>query len=267
MNIRLATIILLLTTSLLRSESQSVRIAFEVATIKPDNAPVGPSRIVCHAIDSGMAPGTTPPLGRCQATRLTLYSLISTAYGVGLPTISGGPDWIGKERFDIEAKAEDPSTTTRDQFRLMIQTLLTDRFKLKFHRQVVEGNGYELLVGKTGPRFEKTKGGNDRQGVGVSGTPEGQLMTGFSATMERLANVLAGRLEVPVLDQTGLAGMYDFSMKWTPGEGETGFRPGLPQGVSLFTAIQEQLGLRLESKKLPIEMTIIDSAEKPVPDN
>src|SRR5580765_6963058 len=71
--------------------SQSTRLAFEVAAIKLDNQPTGPSRILCHAIDSGMAPGTTPALGRCQATRLTLYQLISTAYGVGLPSISGGP--------------------------------------------------------------------------------------------------------------------------------------------------------------------------------
>jgi uncharacterized protein (TIGR03435 family) len=259
--VRLIALILVLTSSQLGS-AQSVPLAFEVANIKLNNS-TGPHRIVCHAVDSGMAPGSTPALGRCQATGLTLYQLISTAYGVGLPTISGGLDWIEKERFDIEAKAEDPSTTTRDQFRVMLQTLLTDRFKLKFHRQVAEGNGYALVVVKTGPRFEVTKGGNQRQGVGTAATRDGQSITGLSATMERLANVLAGRLDVPVVDQTGLAGMYDFALTWTPTENEVGYRPGLPNGVTLFTAVQEQLGLRLESKKLPITVTIVDSAEKP----
>ncbi len=249
--------------------------AFEVASIKlaDPNAPIkGP---VCHGTNT---PNQTPVgLGRCQFIGVTLKQLINTAYQMGNllqsqaldQTITGGPAWVSTEKFDIQAKAQDPEHTTREQFFPMIQSLLVDRFKLKFHRGTIDVSGYALMVAKSGSRLKAPSDPNEPHRLGVSRGPEAGLqrlvgqMSGTNNLAQMLSNILLGQ---PVEDKTGITGPYDFTLTWAPGEGERGVPPSgssAPTGPSLFTALQEQLGLRLEPQKVSVQTFIIDSAEKP----
>ncbi len=230
------------------------------------------------------------PIGRCVFTRMTLKMLINSAYrltalGGSLDQLlNGGPSWIGTDAFDIEAKAEDPEHTTQDQLRVMLQNLLAERFKLKFHREKKELQGFELTVAKGGLKMKEADGSGGPGAGGISmrigGNPSNPGMASMSApgaTMTSIITFLSGRLGRTIQDKTGLTGKYDFSLSWTPSNDETNglggmvFRgPGATAptdaadpGVSLFTALQEQTGLRLESAKVTIEAMVIDSAERP----
>jgi uncharacterized protein (TIGR03435 family) len=238
----------------------------------------------------GRVAGPAPtPIGRCVFTRMTLKMLINSAYrltamGGSLDQLlSGGPGWIATDAFDIEAKAEDPDHTTQDQLRAMLQNLLAERFKLKFHRERKETQGFELSVAKGGPKMKEATG-TEGNGGGISmrmgGNPANGGMAEMNApgsTITSIITFLSGRLGRTIQDKTGLTGKYNFSLSWTPGENETNglggmmLRPPAPPpteasdpGVSLFTALQEQMGLRLESAKVTIDAMVIDSAERPV---
>jgi uncharacterized protein (TIGR03435 family) len=163
----------------------------------------------------------------------------------------GGPGWFDTEPFDISAKADGPASN--DELRRMVQTLLAERFQLKFHRETKEQPVYALVVGKGGPKLQAAKSEGRGVGIGVRGR-----LNGNGADMKTLASVLADRLSRSVVDRTGLKGFYDFLLTWTPDEVQAD-----DPGPSLSTAIQEQLGLKLESTKAPVEMIVIDHAEKP----
>jgi uncharacterized protein (TIGR03435 family) len=141
----------------------------------------------------------------------------------------------------------------------MLQQLLADRFALRLHRETKEITIYSLIVGKNGPKLKE--GGS--AGPYLSRPSPGRL-AGQRASMSSLASALAGNLGRPVIDNTGLKGGYDFSLEWTADAAPDAV-PADTSGPSLFTALQDQLGLRLESKKAPIEVLIIDRAEKPSP--
>jgi uncharacterized protein (TIGR03435 family) len=268
---------------------------FEVASIKP-TAPGGPGGRGMVGIQ--MAPG-----GRFNATGVTAKLLIGQAYDVRDFQISGGPGWMGSDRYDIIAKPEnsstgdllpDPSKVTGDQMktfqelqRLRLQALLADRFQLKIHRETKELPVYALVVGKGGPKLQESKAdapssddfkdfkGPDRsRGRGMRMGP-GQL-SGQMVQLPFLTQVLSQQLGRPVIDKTGLKGTYDFTLKFTPDQSQGGggpfgdLPPGVkappppdPNGPSIFTAVQEQLGLRLESQKGPVEILVIDHVEKP----
>src|SRR5262245_8535085 len=244
----------------------------------------------------GAGPGAGPgrvagppstPIGRCRFTRMSLKNLINAAYrltnlGGSLDQlITGGPNWVGTDTFDIEAKAEDPEHTSQDQLRVMLQNLLIERFNLKFHREKKEMPGFDLVVAKSGLRMKPAEGsGPAGGGMSVSLRGPGMPMTTSSerASLTNIVSFLSGRLGRAVQDKTGLTGSYQFSLNWTPGEGESGgFMVGMlpppppsaagssasEPGVSLFTALQEQMGLRLEASKVMIDVFVIDSADKP----
>jgi uncharacterized protein (TIGR03435 family) len=231
---------------------------FEVASVKPSQS--GSLRGGCHGIDSRYGPAETdsaPPLGRCVITGGRLSHLINIAYdlhNVGL--IKGAADWEirGLERFDIEAKAEDPSHTTEAQLRQMLQALLADRFKIKFHRETKDVSGFALVVARNGPKLKLTSSDQSSFSFGtakpLAAGPIALTARKYSTAM--LANLLSQIEPGPVIDQTGLDGFYDLELAWN----ET-------DGPSLFTVLKEQLGLQLDPRKVPVSFFVIESAEKP----
>jgi bla regulator protein blaR1 len=254
---------------------------YEVASIKPDKSGTNMVRIM-YTPD-----GVT-------ATNGTLQMLINAAYGVDDNQISGGPSWLKSDHYDIEAKMDSAAADElrklgeddrRDARQRMLQTLLAERFKLTLHRETRELPIFVLVVAKDGPKLQEAKPG-DTYPNGIKG-PDGHSgagmmigrREGLTAQGIPIANLTAHLSRVlgrKVVDKTGLTGKYDFTLKWTPDE-SLGGAPRGPQsgqaGVgdtapadsspSLFTALQEQLGLKLESRKGPVEIVVIDHVEKP----
>ena len=228
---------------------------FEVASIKPADPNVRGFRI------------QTDPGGRYIATGVTVKFLIAQAYGVRDFQISGAPGWTDSARYEINAKGEKGIEDKPDQMALMLQELLTDRFHLKLTREAKEMPIYALVLAKNGAKLkESTKGEDERSMRTGRGRVEAQ-----SAPIAMLVMQLSQQLGRFVLDKTGLTGNYDFKLEWTPEFGQPigpkeGAAESVPvdsSGPTLFTALQEQLGLRLESTKGPVEMLVIDRVEKP----
>jgi uncharacterized protein (TIGR03435 family) len=208
------------------------------------------------------------PHGTFTANGIDLKTLIGIAYEVQDFQISGGPGWLGSDRFEINAKCEGDVNLTMEQYRPLLQALLADRMKLTFHRDSKELPIYALVVGKSGPKLKESDP-NERGPMMRMG--RGQL-TGTKVPMAFLAKHLSRQLRRTVLDKTGLSGGYNFTLEWTPepgqmmGPGEPGPEAAPPSessGPSIFTALQEQLGLKLESQRGPVEILIIDGVEKP----
>ncbi len=234
---------------------------FEAASIKPSApAPMGEMRIGIQ-----MLPG-----GRISMSGVTVKILIQRSYGVRDFQIIGGPAWMGSERYDITAKPE--GAATPDQVKLMTQALLADRFKLQFHRETKELPTYALVVGKGGQKFHESEvvpeGSDKPRGTRIS-VGRGQFELN-GAAMAALANQLGQVLGRSVIDKTELTGNYDFKLEWTLDESQGAIRPAGGEapppsdnsGVSIFTAVQDQLGLKLEATKGPVEILVIDRAEK-----
>lgn len=269
-------------------------LAFEVATIKENHD-------VQNRVGIRFAPG------RFTATGIPLKMLITFAYNVRQFQISGGPNWINTEKYDIDAKEPDgledqlknlPDNERREKMDQLIRSLLADRFQLKVSHETKEGPVYNLVVAKNGPLIHEAKPDDNNPNAmkGPDGKPvhgnfmrmgRGELQA-QGVAIEFLATNLSQQLGRKVVDQTGLKGNYDFTLKWTPDQGPGG--PGGPGGMmeagpggpppgagpggdappppdasgpSIFTALQEQLGLKLESAKGPVEMLVVVSVEKP----
>jgi uncharacterized protein (TIGR03435 family) len=189
----------------------------------------------------------------------TLTDLLTYAYEVRYDQLAGAPAWAGNDHYDIEAKSEGEGALTPTQSREMMRSLLAERFQLEVHRETQEVPVYELMVGKIGhklkPGAPDATGGNS-----VRGGEKGWRMEAKRGTMEYLAQQLSHSVDRPVIDRTGLSGTYAFTFEWFPAN-----RVPPPDLVvpSMFTAIQEQLGLKLESAKGSIEKLVVDRAEKP----
>jgi uncharacterized protein (TIGR03435 family) len=233
---------------------QQPRPSFEVASIKPGDPA---SRQVSTHIQ---------PDGRLTATNATLQMLIRAAYDLRDHQIREGPNWLDSAAFNIEAKAAGPVPGA--QMRLMLQSLLAERFKLAVHLETREEPVYELVVDKGGYRLREAAdtAHGSRQGIGIDGAGS---FGGFAASVSQLASWLSQRLDRSVIDKTGLTGKYDFTLHWTPDPGDLGGPAGGPDappdtsGPSIFTALKEDLGLKLQSSKGPVEVLVIDHAEKP----
>jgi uncharacterized protein (TIGR03435 family) len=226
--------------------------AFEVASIKPS----APGQ---RGVRIQIAPG-----GRFVANNVNVKFLIGEAYNIRDFQISGGPSWIGSERYDITAKADGEENKGPEAFRPMVQGLLKDRFQFKSHMETKELPVYHLVVGKNGSKLTENASGPDK---GMVRMGRGQVSaTGVPIAM--LCRQLAMQLGRTVIDKTGLTGDYDFKLEFTPeegmGPGPGGDAPPPPDtvGPSLFAAIQEQLGLKLDGAKGPVEVLVIDHIEK-----
>lgn len=200
----------------------------------------------------------------------TLFGLLQEAYNLqnyevqntGVPALFLSNDTL----YDITAKAEGDGTPTRDQFRQMLQALLTDRFKLKVHREPVETPVYALIVGKGGPKFKPSSPNADptvRFSCTSSNCSSNYVMTMPRGTMEDLTHALSGAGDRPVVDQTGLTGMFDIKLTYRPAYIKSSSPEPDLNDISIFTAVQDQLGLKLEPRKATIEILVVDSVEKP----
>jgi bla regulator protein blaR1 len=236
--------------------------AFTVASIKPNKS--SDDRFMLRPL----------PGGGVTATGVTLKMLISTAYGVLAYQISGGPSWIGTERWDVEAKTEGvQGRIPLDQLSAMLRRLIEDRFQLKARREKKEMPVYALLVTKDGSKLKPHP----------AGTAENKPFASFGrglgtftdSSIVGLAFQLSTQLGRPVIDRTDLKGSYDFTLQWTPTPGEgspesLGLAPRAEppppidsSGPTIFTVLEDQLGLKLESTKGPVEVLLIDHVERP----
>lgn len=231
---------------------------------------IGPDGVIRATTgDVPFSPGT------CSFARTTLDEIIATAYSVPRSEVErlivGGPSWLREDHFDIEARADKPRP--RADLERMLQALLAERFGLRAHRETRQVDGFAL----------QTVDGQHRLRVAESSAPpvmrtsEGTL-NATAVPMERLARFLSDGLAKPVVDQTELTDRFTFVLTWTPAEGEmflatrfflaTG-SPATPapegSGPSLFTALQEQLGLRLHPQKVPVAVLVIDAVNHPTP--
>jgi len=235
--------------------------AFEVSTIKPAKPEERFSLLVNRS-------------GMLNTTATSLSDLIKFAYDLHPRQITGGPVWLESEKYDITAKPDTPGLPSGKQLKAMVQKLLADRFQLTFHRDKKELSVYAITVAKTGAKMTKNES-NPNGLPGFGGGPRGRLGV-RNATMAEFASMLqANILERPVVDQTGLAsGRYDFTLTWTPDPSQSqiggpALNPPPPTENAadappdLFLAFQQQLGLKLESTKAPVDVLVIDRVEKP----
>jgi uncharacterized protein (TIGR03435 family) len=197
---------------------------------------------------------------------MSLKDLVRYAYDVRDIQISGGPAWFDSDRWDIAAAAG--REISEDERRRMLQTLLTERFLMTIRREMRDLPVYALVVAKSGPKLKaNTDGVPERIEMGVRATGLSRL-TGQDVRVSKLVTVLAGPTGRIVLDRTGIEGNFDFKLEWMPDAAHmpliNGARPpeGSAEGASIFTAVQEQLGLKLESTKGPVEVLVIERAER-----
>ncbi len=225
---------------------------FEVATIKPTDpnqtsqgfGTRGERHIVCF--------------------NETVDDIISFAYGVHAQQIVGGPAWLNTNKYDVNGFPDVIGVPNLKQMRDMYRSLLTSRFNLTLHHETREISVYGLQVGKSGPKLAKSLGdpnGNPDQTV-THWTSQLIELKETNATIQEFAEMMGYLVERPVVDQTGLAGRYDFTLKWTP-DGATTSDPNAPPGV--FVAVGEQLGLKLEATKAMVDVIVIDHADRPSP--
>jgi uncharacterized protein (TIGR03435 family) len=203
-----------------------------------------------------------PPLGRCVITDARLSHLIGIAYGVSMQVLDTGADWIqrGDLRFDVQAKAENPATATRQQLITMLQNLLVERFQIKFHYVTKEESGFALVVAKNGPKLHESTSQDEKlQFLGANGEELPKPMSNAvkvkaqKCSMSELKNVVAFAANMgPGVDRTGLTGVYDFTLSWNDED-----------GPNLASALRDQLGLQVKPEKVPVQRFVLDSAQKP----
>ncbi|HEV2323823.1 MAG TPA: TIGR03435 family protein [Terracidiphilus sp.] len=234
--------------------------SFEVATIKPVHSDTQRSRyIVMRGTDTFVS------------KNYTLKLLIAAAYELNPREISGGPTWVDSDHYDILARTPGAVEPNHDEQMRMLRSLLADRFKLSFHRQQKVFSIYELQVGKGGPKLKPSKEAADVPPALISTVyPRHILMPARNATMADFVSILQRAvLDRPVVDKTKLSGRYDFDLQWAPDEtqfgGEVPVAPSNAPSPPFFTAIREQLGLRLVATRGPAEALVIDHVERPSP--
>lgn len=254
--------------------------SFEVASIKLNRSGAHNAGVWC-------------PRGRFIATNTRIRTLIGFAYHIPTFQVTGGPGWLDSDHYDIEAKQDEavvdkeeklPFQERMNQFRFMLRSLFAERFNLKLSHQTRELPVYALIVAKGGHKLLEQKSGEQYPNgiIGANGRPMGSHtmgvgpggLSGQGVFLAEFVGMLSQQLNRAVVDQTGLKGAYDISLHWTPDPSANPMRPGhgtsgadapLPDssGLSIFTAIQEQLGLKLESTKGPVGILVIDHIERP----
>jgi uncharacterized protein (TIGR03435 family) len=219
---------------------------FEVASIRPNVSGD------IHNMTGGASIQRNNDGVKLEVRNTSLLLCLQRAYDMKAYQISG-PDWMSSARFDINARSPAPATT--DAVLTMWQALLVDRFKIKLHRETRALPMYALVVAKNGPKMQPV------DAEGQSGTWEGKgRLTAKKESMPKFAEVLSRRMDRPVLDETGLQGAYDFVLDLIRDDDHSG--SGINFGGTIFTVLPDQLGLKLEAKKAPVEILVIDHVEK-----
>ena len=205
------------------------------------------------------------------ALNTTLADLITFAYGVHTRQVSGGPSWMENDKFDVTGRPQAEGVPNQEQFRGMIKNLLADRFKLAVHTEKKDLPAYVLTVDNRGHRLTTNNG--DPNGLPTLNLKGLGTLFVVNANMGHVANALQSWVfDRPVIDRTGLPGRFDFTLTWTPDESQgRSFGPRQPAPTTpdskappgFFTAIQEQLGLRIESQTAPVDVIVIDRVDKP----
>jgi uncharacterized protein (TIGR03435 family) len=232
--------------------------SFEVATIKPVDPDAKAGRYIIMQGNN-----------RFVEKAYTLKLLIAAAYDLNPRTISGGPGWIESDHYDILAVTPGEVRPSHDEQMSMLRNLLADRFKLTFHREQKVFSIYELTVAKSGPKLKPSTAAPDDPPALISTVyPQRIVMPARNATMSDLARLMQRAiLDRPVVDKTGLSGRYDFDLEWAPDEtqfgGEVPVAPADAPSPPLFSAMQQQLGLRLEATRGPVAALVVDKAERP----
>jgi uncharacterized protein (TIGR03435 family) len=263
-----------LATPLALAQTATAPLTYDVISIRPassgtstDNRGVTKVMMTSRAMPDGIS-----------LENMNAMSLIGTAYGVKPDSIVGGPDWINSNHYDINAKVTPtgnvtPPALTDAQRKQMLQSLLADRFKLAVHPETKEGSIYELDFAKGGSKLHEFTPSDTSQAVtSPDGRPvprtrmvigSGQL-SGKAIPISSLVEMLSNQLHRPVVDKTGLTGKYDIDLHWTPDSlSASQAPPADASGPDIFTALQEQLGLKLNPAKAPVETLIIDHIEPP----
>ena len=250
---RVLAVVALITGFVLTTHAQMPKPAFEVASIRPNLSP----------FTSG---GTTMrPGGSFGATNMSVARLVQLAYNVLESQVVGGPDWIRNDRFDIVAKAS--TDVPLDQLRLMVRTLLEERFKLRLRPDKQEMPVVELVrartEGRVGPNLHDCSNPKDTTGVSSPEKPftaphGGSVAAGDCAAIGAVATLASGRMRSVVIDKTGLAGQWRYDIYFSDSPD-----PGNPDVASFDTALREQLGLKLERTRGIVDVLIVESAEKP----
>lgn len=230
----------------------------EVATIKPSKA--GGHMMFQISGD------------RLLISNMSLQDMVMFAYDLEPRQIVNAPSWSSTEMYDVEIQPDQPGSPSKEQWNGILRKLLAERFQVKFHTEQKVLPAYILTVAKGGPKMTRS----DVQKLDGRGGPEGAMMRpgrmiAQGMSMADFVHTLRRTFDRPVIDQTGLSGLWDLNLKWTPDETEAGMMPG-PQALNddsadapppLFTALQEQLGLKLESGKAQVPVFVFDSVEKP----
>jgi uncharacterized protein (TIGR03435 family) len=253
---RFAWVVVLIACAGLPLRSQAPAPKFDVVSIKPNT----------NGISNALPPSRSN--GSFSASNVALKSVIANAYEVRIFQVEGGPDWLTSERFDIIARGPEG---TPDQLRpAMLRTLLAERFKLAAHFETREQQVYSLVLlrgdGRLGPQLKPSAPASGSSSGGFPSTSVGNgtaRINGRRVSMDTLAIMLTGSVfNQRVINRTGLSGEFELDLRFTP-DSSTAAAPEFP---SIFTAVQEQLGLRLEASRGPVEVLVIDSVERPTPD-
>jgi uncharacterized protein (TIGR03435 family) len=243
------------------TQSAAAQPTFDIASIRMNNTETDGHH---HIINN-------PAESHFRTVNLPLRDLIQFAYGLPDSQILGGPAWIKSIMFDVDAKSDSlvdtqlhalPSEQARQQKQWMVQALLADRFQLKAHKETRQLPVYALVVAKGGPKFKPS----EINGTTIDMGRTRLHVAGSDDTVSVLARALARTLDRVVLNQTGLSGRYDLRMQWMPDDAPAPMLNGAPDPSDrpgIFTAIQEQLGLKLESTRGPVPVLVIDSVEMP----
>lgn len=231
----------------LAAYSQNIRPVYEAATIKPNVSGSGGST-------------TRGSQGQIVFTNVTLKRLVEQAYGVK-PIQVSGPPWMEDVRFDVSAKY--PPDTKAPERRLMLRALLGERFHLVAHTETREMQGYALVAAKSGFKLKPTESADTNE----SSNGDGKILTYMAkgVTMAQVADTLGRRMGEFVVDRTGIQGKYEFTVRWSTDDQNAAVDPD--PAPSLFSALQEKLGLRLQAQKVPVEIVVVDRIDRTPAEN
>jgi uncharacterized protein (TIGR03435 family) len=245
--------------------------AFEVASVKPDPPP----RLGAKVFAFGDASSKIEVSGTRVTTRGSLTMLVAAAYGLERFQVTLGPEfagrWANSDLYDVEARAPGDATPGLPQVRQMMQTLLAERFHLNFTRQTTVAPVYNLVVAPGGPKLEPTAFGENAPAARNEASSGTQIRTRFlNVSMDEFVRRIRGQFDRPLLDKTGLAGGFDFSLEYrwqapgmNPGTAQALGIPDPEPGIPIVASLREQLGLRVVPAKEPVESLVIVHAERP----